>query len=350
MGKLSHLVRTRETFYEKIRDMSLSSRKSKRFAIENFDRFSKEEFDMESCEKMIEELKTEEDSILYDVLQKWINSLTLADIKNRFSHLNGYLYYHGIKISPQDVRANLTFPKKKKREHYAVKREEILDIISPVPHKKKALYLALVSSGLRIGELLRIKKRDLDFSRSRIKITVPAEVAKNGISRPTWMSKEAERYNIDKINEASDDDLIWGSSQVKHWVSNVIGQDQMFGIYTDNAKLGMKYTSGIRKITLHSFRAYFITKGNKVDFGFGHALAGHDYYMKIYDRYDEDELFDMYLKLEPHLGIFDLTLKNNTITELEKQVERIEILEQQRKEDRKEFDRYKEFVEKTKQA
>jgi hypothetical protein len=44
MGKLSHLVRTRESFYETISDMSFSSRKGKRFAIESFDRFSKEEF------------------------------------------------------------------------------------------------------------------------------------------------------------------------------------------------------------------------------------------------------------------------------------------------------------------
>jgi len=73
---------------------------------------------MESAEKMIEELKGEEENIIYDILQKWIKWETLKDVKNRFSHLNGYLYYHGIKISPQDIRHNLKMPKKTKREQY----------------------------------------------------------------------------------------------------------------------------------------------------------------------------------------------------------------------------------------
>jgi integrase len=319
MGKLSHLVRTRESYYEKISDMSLSSRKGKRFAIESFERFASEKYKVGSCEVMIEEMKGEKDeNIIYDILQEWIKWETLKDVKNRFTHLNGYFYYHGIKISSQDVRHNLKMPKKMKREQYAAKIEELQDIMNPIPFYKKALYLALISSGMRIGEALRIRKKDLDFSRSRIMITVSSDVAKNGMARITWMSKEAERYNIKKINLLQDDDdLVWGSDNVSQWQNNVIGEGVMFARYADNAKLDMKYDSGTRKITLHSLRAYFITKGNKTDFGFGHALAGNDYYMKSYDRYDPDELFDMYLKLEPHLGIFDLTQKNQQISDLQ---------------------------------
>jgi integrase len=73
----------------------------------------------------------------------------------------------GIKISPQDVRYNLKFSKTLKREHYPLKREEIIDIITPVPYSKKALYLALVSSGMRIGEALRIRRKDIEFSELR---------------------------------------------------------------------------------------------------------------------------------------------------------------------------------------
>jgi len=315
MGKLQQLVRTRDSYYEKISGMSRSSHKAKKFAIQGFERFCKEQFSISPVEKLIDELKEEEENIIYDVIQKWINWESIDDIKNRFSHLNGYLYYHGIKISSQDVRHNLNFPKVKKRQPYGVKLEELQDIMSPVPYIKKALYLALVSSGMRIGEALRIQKKDLNFSRNRIQITIPAEIAKNGIERITWLSKEAEKYNIKKINKLDDDELVWGSSKPLHWENNVISQVIMFGRYTVKANLDMKYASGIRKITLHSLRSYFITKGNKVDFGFGHALGGHDYYMK---RYDEDDLYDMYLKLEPHLGIFDLTLKNQEITELQK--------------------------------
>lgn len=336
MGKLQQLVRTRETFFEKISGMSNASIKAKKFAINSFDKFSKEEFDVESTEKMIQDMKQEDDTVIYDVIQKWINWETITDVKNRFSHLNGYLYYHGIKISPQDVRYNLQFAKTKKREQYPIKLEEIQDILNPAPYFKKALYLALVSSGMRIGEALRIKKSDLDFSYSRIKITISSDIAKNGIARITWMSKEAEKYNIKKINSLEDNGLVWGSPNSNMWEGNVITQSIMFSRYTDNVQLGKRYPSGTRKITLHSLRAYFITKGNKVEFGFGHALGGHEYYMKSYDRYDEEDLFKMYLKLEPHLGIFDLTLKNQEITELQKKVDEIEELKEQRIEDKKE--------------
>lgn len=70
MGKLQQLVRTRETFFEKISGMSNSSIKAKKFAINSFDKFSKEEFDIESTELMIQDLKQEDDTVLYDVLQK----------------------------------------------------------------------------------------------------------------------------------------------------------------------------------------------------------------------------------------------------------------------------------------
>jgi integrase len=192
MGKLSGVVRTRETYFEKIKNLSDSSIDSKRIAIQHFELFARKEYNIETCEEMIIELKKEKETILYDILQKWINGLILADPKVRFGHLNGYLYYHGIKIVPMDVRNNLTFKKVTKREQYPLKREQIVDIISPVKYHKKALYLALASSGMRIGEALRIRKRDLDFSQSRIKITIPAEIAKNGVSRYTWMVMRPE--------------------------------------------------------------------------------------------------------------------------------------------------------------
>ena len=59
------------------------------------------------------------------------------------------------------------------------------------------------------------------------------------------------------------------------------------------------------KIHIHSMRSYFITKSNKKQFGLGHILAGHDFYMKRYNRYTVDELLSMYKQIEK-----DLTFKN----------------------------------------
>ena len=61
-------------------------------------------------------------------------------------------------------------------------------------------------------------------------------------------------------------------------------------------------------IHVHSLRAYFITKANRVQFGLGHILAGHDFYMKQYNQYTNDELLEMYKKVEPELT-FKLDLR-----------------------------------------
>ena len=81
MGKLASLVRTRETYFEKIANLSLSSRTAKRIAIKSFDKFSEKEFNITPCEKMISDLKNESEPVMYDVLQKWINGLAVADMK-----------------------------------------------------------------------------------------------------------------------------------------------------------------------------------------------------------------------------------------------------------------------------
>lgn len=44
--------------------------------------------------------------------------------------------------------------------------------------KRKALYTVLISSGIRIGETLGLKKRDFDFSQERVCITIPAILTK----------------------------------------------------------------------------------------------------------------------------------------------------------------------------
>ena len=52
-----------------------------------------------------------------------------------------------------------------------------------------------------------------------------------------------------------------------------------------------------------SFRSWFVTKCNRIDFGFGHALAGHETYMKRYDRISIKEKVDFYIRAEKTLQV-----------------------------------------------
>jgi len=334
MQRTFQRTRNRETWLESITAQSEGTRKNKRSALNDFDKFCNQTFHTKDCEPLIEELqKTKSIEQAIDILQSWINWNTGKrqpnGLRNYFININEYFYYRGIKLDRRDTKT-LKFPKNIKRKGYPLKLEEIHQIIQPVSHKKKSMYLALISSGMRIEECLRVQRKHIDLSLDRVKITIPGEFTKTGEERITFLSKEAEKYNIKHIRSLGDDDLVWG--QNPNWRYNVSSEDQNFARYTKNAKLGMKYPSGVRKITLHSFRSYFITKGNKVDdFGFGHALAGHDHYMKNYERYTEEELLTLYKKLEYELLVFDLTRKDQRISELEKKNE--ELLEYKMKVD-----------------
>ena len=69
-------------------------------------------------------------------------------------------------------------------------------------------------------------------------------------------------------------------------------------------------------------RSWFVTKCNRIDYGFGHALAGHDQYMKRYDRLTLEDKVELYLKAEEILQVFDYTDENKEkkIEALEKQL------------------------------
>jgi hypothetical protein len=86
------------------------------------------------------------------------------------------------------------------------------------------------------------------------------------------------------------------------------------------AGLDEKYdTVNRRKITLHSFRAYFFTKAARVhDENYAHKLTGHGGYLPQYDRLTDDEKLDLYLKLESELLVYDNSKKSVEIEKLKK--------------------------------
>ncbi len=56
----------------------------------------------------------------------------------------------------------------------------------------RALYLTLASSGMRIGETLKVKVADLEMDKEPVRIMVRGEHTKNGDSRIAFVSTEAK--------------------------------------------------------------------------------------------------------------------------------------------------------------
>ena len=66
---------------------------------------------------------------------------------------------------------------------------------------------------MRIGEAVQIRKRDLDLETERITVHIPARITKLKKARDTFLSIEAKKAIMPKLEKLSDDDLIWGTNE-----------------------------------------------------------------------------------------------------------------------------------------
>ena len=132
--------------------------------------FCKETYD-KTVNETITEYQEVDIEMVYESLQEWINWNNKRIYPNSipivFSYLKKYLRYHKIKITKEDVADQLNFPHKIKEEKYPLVKDEIRRILEVSNNRNKLKFLAQLSSGLRRGELLQLRKMDLDTTQKR---------------------------------------------------------------------------------------------------------------------------------------------------------------------------------------
>lgn len=320
-----------KSFDEKMSVRPKGTQKTHKNVISNFEKFCKENYDDRNAETVFSEMVLIKDTgidKIYDVLQGWINynfnnGISPSVISMWFSYLKKYLRHLGIKITTDDVKDNLEFPKKQEEELYPLQLEEIRAILEVAKPRKRALYYALIGSAMRIGEAVQIRKKDLDLNTERITVNIPARVTKLQKSRVTFLSMEASKALGSKLEKLSDEDLVWGTNDDVDKSTNT--ERITFGKYCERANLGMKYEStGRRKINLHSLRAYFITKVSRHDENFAKKIAGQKGYMLQYDRMTTKEKLKLYLEIEPDLLIYSTFVKDKEIKKLKEANEKLQ--------------------------
>jgi len=338
MSSFSIKNRTRQTFLDKIQVKSIGTRKAYQSSLVNFADFCLEQYNQSNIDEIIKEIlllkDLEREQAVFDMLQNWVNwnnsdKRGSATILSYFSRVRIYFHYRGIKISDREVKENIVFPRLVKEELHGLTLDEIRIILYNAHPMKKVLYLSLLSSGMRIGEALQLRKRDLDTTQERIKIRIQAEYTKTNTARTTFVSKEVSRYLLTRIRGLDDDELVFGKhDNIQYAVTNEI---QVFHHACDRSELNEKYHSnGRRMISLHSFRAFFITKVSRKDHNFAKKLAGQKGYLLQYDRMNDEEKLDLYLQIEPSLCVYSQVIekddKDKRIDELEKRFENVERL------------------------
>ena len=329
----SFLTKTKsyESYEQRISTEPASTQRSKKYAISNFEKFVSETYDGRTVDEIIDELdlvKTKneqglEDS-LYDMLQAWINWNELRDIspstiKVAFSNLRKYLFFRKIKTNEQDIREYLRFPKTPKEEKHPLSDSEYHAIVDGLAKNPmyQSVCLALGSSGMRIGELMNVRKKDLDLSTKRITVKIPPNT-KTRTGRTTFFTKEVEEKIKKRLGELNPDDYVFCKKSPYSG-----GFNFRLALRRILKRLGLdeKYQSNnYCKISPHSFRAYFFTKAaRKHDDNYAHRMIGHGGYLMQYDRMTEEEKMDMYIELEPDLVVYDQTKNKLKIEQLEEE-------------------------------
>ncbi len=312
-------------YIDSIQDDKPGTRINKISSINLFDNFILSEYDNVTSEMIIQDMldNVQLTNGIFQVLHEFAKYA-----EKKVSHdtiiiylcwLRKYLHARGIKIDVDDMniyfKQNNTIKPVLKELKRPLKLSEIQRIVSVSDVKRQRIYSVLVSSGIRIGEAMSLKKSDLSFEHDRVMITIRAENAKNGEERLTFMSEEARQLCQPLFDSKTPDSLIFGNDGIAN-ASRVTNETQLFDRTRKRLGLTEKYKSGTAKITLHSMRSFFVSKMTKNNENLGHALAGHSVYMKRYERFDIPELVEAYIKSEPELTIMDLTRKDNEIKTL----------------------------------
>ena len=311
--------KTTKTFLTSLDNRADNTKKCFVVTVQKFTKFVKETQNItpdQFCEELVIMKKQDEEkytNTLYSILQDFIDDMSKEmsgnTVKCYFSYLRGYLYHLGVRTNQQDIKMMLKFPKVLFEEKYPLSVEElrkIIDYYSKFP-VRKACFLAQSSSGMRIGEVLQVRKRDLVF-KDRIQIYIGASDTKTSRGRTVIISKETQEVLETYLDELNDDDCVFYngiSENLKNYVANT---SRSLRECLDHTGLGMKYANGKYKITTHSLRAFFFTQAvRKHGENYAHRLTGHSGYLMQYDRMNDDEKLKMYLELEPNLAVYATT-------------------------------------------
>jgi len=325
------LVKAKQSGYKKTFDMKLDSldEKTKRgygISLKNFEKFY---FIKHGEIDLIKDLKSKKRDQVFNELQAWVNwngkNLTATTTKSYFSRIKNYLNFCGIEITSEQIKIKLNFPKNHKERFYAISLDDIDAILRNADYKHNAMFLCQLSSGMRIGELVQLRKNDLTYDNQRFIVDIPSRIAKNKKGRITFFSREASHYLKQLLKNLADNDLIFGTNE--NAFHSEINEEQIFRRILIKTGLTKRYSISKRyQISTHSLRAFFITKVSRHDPNLAHFLSGQEskIYLAQYDRMTDKEMLNVYLKIEP-----DLIIKDRDKFALEDQKTEIQLLRQE---------------------
>jgi integrase len=264
----------------------------------------------------------------------------LSEKREHESDINNFVTYM-IKLAPKSSRLKLTAAKmfllesgvelpqlfwRRVGKHIKGSRaltidkvpenSELRKIVSHMPIHGKTLVLFLESSGMRIGEALKLKLSNVTVVGDILRIQIPGSVTKTGNPRVTFASREAKESYEEWLKVR--DKYILSAVGKSHFFAKAREDDRVFPFLLQTAyrfwtnalgKTGMTERDQTTKRWLahpHVLRKFFRTKlGSVIQSDVVEALMGHEEGLtEVYRKYSEKDMLKMYSEGEHALLLF----------------------------------------------
>lgn len=245
-----------------------------------------------------------------------------STIKGYFQFVKQYLRKcHGIRITSDDVADFIDFPKDEKQEREPLEIETIKMLLEYAPPQRRALYYVLLTSGMRDGEGLSLKRSNFNVNVRPIQIHIHAEDTKQKQARDTYISEEAwervkpiydrtpegqylfhnyskEEYKVKAVRDQSR-----FMDRLRKKIASVTKDKMPCDEFPEGTGILKHYEGSNRYVVqIHAFRAWFQTKATlKHGQIYANALTGHGSYLKQYERIPKKQRPLMYADLEKDL-------------------------------------------------
>ena len=214
-----------------------------------------------------------------------------------------------IEINSRILAKRVKIPKAEEEEPEPFTKQQMRILLDRCSNQAKLKYMVLKDTGCRIGELVQIRKCDVDLSQKRIAVRVHAKYTKMKKAKTAFITKETEPMFRILLKHKKDEELLFGTSEDKYSAKG--SEKAHFRYYRnelakDYPEFGERYQSNNRhKKTVHSIRSYTATQCTRaIDESWGHGYTGHKKYLDQYIR-DKDDYLEKFIRSENHLMIYE---------------------------------------------
>lgn len=244
---------------------------------------------------------------------------------NRVRVVKLFFQDHGIKISDNEWskfrRRRMKASRPQTQDRAGSKEEWRKIIVNMSSPQGRALYLTLLSTGARVGEILQIRKEDLDLESNPARINLRAEYTKGGVGdRTIFLTEEAEialkEYLEWRKGKKTSSGLSYDETDKVFPFSNQNARQILYSALERAGLDSRDRNTGRREIHTHSTRKFF-RSNCRLGEALTHAIMGHREYLdQSYLRVDPDRAAREFQKNMDNLKIFEGEERNETSKEM----------------------------------